>query len=213
MVTEDSSLIDRYVSWARMTDTATLTDAFYAVPRTASQAAIVDQARKELCNWFPRDTADDLLRRLADQVRCDRIDERALRSTASRGNAHWKQPATTVPAQEYWETYFQQNPHQAPRHRVYYSGDPNQAVANFLAEHGIGAIDSSDIDESLLRLNGNHVTDMRNDPRAKIGYTETMAAARAIIDAHFQVSVPETPTATTRWNSGALRAIRRFLGR
>lgn len=100
----------------------------------------------------------------------------------------WERAARTdhaVPAQEYWENYFNQYPEQRPKHIVYYDGNPTAAVYEFLQKNGIGKADTSEVDGPLLGFDDNHVVDMKNDPRANVGKEEIERIAMEIIDEYY----------------------------
>ena len=52
-------------------------------------------------------------------------------------NAHLKLAENTISSKEYWEAYFAEHPDEKPAHIIYYSGDPSEAVRDFLEENGI----------------------------------------------------------------------------
>ena len=103
-------------------------------------------------------------------------------------------PATDlIPAQEYWESKFQQHPESRPRHVVYYDGTPADAVVKFLIDHEIFIGDRRDMcrrtpqvelseEERLLGFSANHVSDMGSDPRANRGLEDLTTIGHELID-------------------------------
>ena len=101
-------------------------------------------------------------------------------------SANYKRAENTVTAKEYWETYFEQNPDQRPKHIVFYDGTPTTAIHEFQTRHNIGQADTSEKHGDLLGFDDRHVRDMREDPRANRGYDELVATAHRIIEEHYR---------------------------
>jgi hypothetical protein len=136
--------------------------------------------------------SDDLLSKLAEETFVDlhtySVDttEEQLIYLLKKVNAHWQRPKNTVTAKTYWERYFEKNSDQKPAHVVYYDGDPTIAVYQLLQEKNIGEADTSESDGKLLGFDDHHVDDMKNDPRANVGYDELVATAKKVIDKHYE---------------------------
>ena len=79
----------------------------------------------------------DLSEEQQEQMSRDEILDYSVRAYLSSHNADLKLAEDTVPAEEYWEQYFAENPEQRPAHIVYYDGDPSKAVREFLIQNGI----------------------------------------------------------------------------
>jgi hypothetical protein len=208
VVVKDAALIDRFVEWALLSDSAAIAAAFYAGQEpTADQAMLLAKAKDDLGTWFANDTADALIRFLAEKGRYGHVNERSARAIAKKERADWKQARNAIPAQVYWEQYFRERPDQQPKHIVYYNGDPTRAVSDFLGEHAIGRANATTDKGPLLGFDDNHVADMQTDPRAKTGYEEMITTARNIINDYYSPPVPEK----VRWRDAVLNAIRKFL--
>lgn len=98
-------------------------------------------------------------------------------------NLKFALPEKTVPAKEYWENYFSTHPDQKPKHIIYYNGNPTDAISEFLESENITPKKDN---PPLLGFDDNHVTDMKNDPRANPHYEETISMAKKLIDRHFK---------------------------
>lgn len=205
VVAKDETLIETFEEWASSTDVSALTAAFYS-GRDFSEATLLIRARQELNAWFPSDTVDALIQLLAEKVHWGIMGERSLRAIAKKARADWKQPENSIPAQVYWEEYFQTHPARQPKHIAYYQGDPSQAVSTFLRQHNIGYVDTSAAEGSLLGFDRNHIARMQDDPRANHGYAEMVAQAHRIIDVHYRVSASSNSV-----RAGVLHALQKFL--
>jgi hypothetical protein len=69
----------------------------------------------------------------------------------------YKKSENPIAAQAYWEKWFREHPGKKPNRIVYYDGDPNQAVVNFMADNSIVSdhdlqLDPYNTDNKLLRL-------------------------------------------------------------
>lgn len=87
-----------------------------------------------------------------------------------------------IPAKEYWEKLFEENPEKRPKHIHYYDGSPTNAVHSFLIDNKIGNADTSGQEGVLLGFDDNHVTNMDTDPTANSGYDDLIEQANLIID-------------------------------
>lgn len=110
-------------------------------------------------------------------------------------NGKLKLANDTVSAQEYWESYFKENPDQKPAHIIYYDEDnPNDALRNFMNANGITKKDGrSDLGFSENQeKNGSVVEDKLNAVFNKI-----RDEATELIDEFY-------PQDTIEWNSDGL---------
>lgn len=99
----------------------------------------------------------------------------------SKSGAQWKRAENTVPSKQYWENYFSNHPDQQPKHIVFYDGNPHTAVYEFQQKNGIGSADTAKKDGQLLGFEDHFVANMREDPRANIGYKELVTTGNKII--------------------------------
>lgn len=122
-------------------------------------------------------------------------------------NANMKRAQNAIPAREYWNNYFAQNPQLKPAHIVFYNGDPTTAVARFQRENHIGLADVTPTEGNLLGFSDRHVENMGEDPRANKGKNELLDTARALIAEHYAsqerqgetaASPPEQPALASR---------------
>ncbi len=67
-------------------------------------------------------------------------------------NAHLKLAENPINSKEYWEAYFAEHPDEKPAHVIYYSGDPSEAVRDFLKKNGI----SEELPHSYASINKNN---------------------------------------------------------
>lgn len=128
--------------------------------------------------------------------------EENLQAIVRDCGANWKRAENTIPSQQYWEDYFNKNPHLKPKHIQYYEGDPSAAVLRFQQENNIGKADTSQTEGKLLGFNDHLViliqtasglADSDQDPRAMNGYNELYATADKIIAEHYR-NGRNTPT-------------------
>lgn len=115
----------------------------------------------------------------------DSFNDELLKEVMESSCAHLKRAENTVPAKEYWEGFFAKNPDLRPKHIQYYDGDPTTAVLEFQQRNNIGRADTSETDGQLLGFDDHHVLDMKEDPRANVGYDELVATADKIIRDHY----------------------------
>jgi len=86
----------------------------------------------------------------------------------------------TIPAQQFWDKYFDANPESRPSKVVYYNGDPTQAFLNWKEENGLDKkSDSSDMGFPENRVDA-------LDDEATLGMEEFKARAVSVIDAYFE---------------------------
>lgn len=50
----------------------------------------------------------------------------------------FKKAEETISSEAFWTRYFEAHPEERPKHIVFYDGDPTEAVADLMEEHGIG---------------------------------------------------------------------------
>ena len=68
---------------------------------------------------------------------------------------------------------------------IFYDGDPTSAIHEFQQRNNIGRADVSTDEGKLLGFDDRHILDMREDPRAKVGYDELVEIAHRIITDHY----------------------------
>ena len=107
-----------------------------------------------------------------------------LASEVEDSKANYKRAEGAITAKEYWENYFIKHPDIAPKHIVFYDGDPTQAVNQFLRENKIGGADTSRINGALLGFDENHILDT-DDARANIGKEELERTAEEIVQQYY----------------------------
>ncbi len=130
--------------------------------------------------------------------------ERSIRDYLEDRSSTWKLAENPVPAEEYWEGYFQRHPEQKPAHIIYYDGSPSRAVRKTLEEAGIlselpvrydygrttqqeitGKGDSHERDGDWLGFEENHVVDEREDEILQGEHRRFNEMARKIIAEHY----------------------------
>ncbi|OGZ97328.1 MAG: hypothetical protein A3B34_02455 [Candidatus Sungbacteria bacterium RIFCSPLOWO2_01_FULL_54_21] len=114
----------------------------------------------------------------------DSKEDAALRQLKA-ANANWKLAENSILSKEYWERYFAQHPEQRPKHLIFYDGDPTSAIHKLQQGNNIGRADVSTDEGKLLGFDDRHITDIREDPRAKVGYDELVETAHRIITEHY----------------------------
>jgi hypothetical protein len=95
-------------------------------------------------------------------------------------NLLYEKPPQTVTAEEYWQDYFTKHSDKAPKHIVFYDGDPSEAVAQFKRDNQIEEKDEET--SSRLGFESNEVTDRMYDSRAWEGFQEIDSYAQEIIE-------------------------------
>ena len=123
------------------------------------------------------------------------LNDEILNNVVKESGAHWKRAENTVPAKEYWESYFQKNPTLRPKHIQYYDGSPTSAVYEFQQKNGIGAADTSKTEGNLLGFDDHHDTltetiggmsDENLNQKGMRGYKELVDTATKIIENHYK---------------------------
>lgn len=199
---ENTSLINSFVEWGKkLNDQSPVKQAFTAYKEERGYWKQEDlkgdyfiACSKELQDLgFSAVTSRGLANKLIEEMYVrESFDEEALKGIIEISGAHLKQAESTVPAKEYWESYFVKNPHLRPKHVQYYDADPTTAVFEFQQQNNIGRADTSKTDGQLLGFDDNHVLDMEKDPRANAGYDDLVATADKIITEHYKTPIPAT---------------------
>lgn len=101
-------------------------------------------------------------------------------------NGQYKRAENPVPAREYWEKYFRENPEKCPKHVIFYDGDPTYAVSRFLRVNNIGGADTSNEEGNLLGFDENLIEEEGKDPRANKGKEELQKTGEKIIRQHYE---------------------------
>lgn len=192
---EDTALANSFVEWGKkLDDQSPLKKAFSAYKDEGHYYR--QQDLKEDCFaafvrelnglGFATDSSAALASKLIGEMFWkDSFDEETLRGIMESSGAHLKRADNTVPAKQYWESFFAKNPGLRPKHIQYYDGDPTMAVSEFQQQNNIGRADTSKTDGQLLGFDDNHVLDMGKDPRANAGYDDLVATADKIIEEHY----------------------------
>lgn len=135
---------------------------------------------------FPEDVIHRLGRAVfSELVGWGEIPQENISELLETTSAIFKRPDNAIPAMDYWEKYFSENPQLRPANVHYYEGSPTQAVFALLQENEIGGADVSEEEGSLLGFEDNHVTDMSADPRANQGREILLDKANRRIDEIF----------------------------
>lgn len=110
------------------------------------------------------------------------IEKMAYGGEWDESSIFWKKAENRVRAEDYWESYFLQNPEQRPKHVVYYDGEPTQAVNDFLMAHEIYPKALGEDEDKFLGFEENHRPEYYSDPRifAGIDAVATKIEAAAI---------------------------------
>lgn len=189
---EDTALVSSFVEWGqKLTDKSPLKKLFL----TYTNEARYDARRgleKECFTAFVHEFEGmgfkiDASAALAHEVIetmfwKDSLDTEILQKIVRDSAANWKRAEKTVPAKEYWENFFTENPELHPKHIEYYNGDPTNAVLTFQQKNNIGRADTSGTDGQLLGFDDHYVLDPRSDSRANPGYDDLVSKANKIID-------------------------------
>lgn len=192
---EDTAMVSSFVEWGKkLDDQSPLKKAFssYKDERNYNR----QQDLKEDCFaafvgelqglGFATDSSAALASKLIGEMFYkDSFDEEALRGIMESSGARLKRAESTVPAKQYWESFFAKKPGLRPKHVQYYDGDPTTAVLKFQQQNNIGGADTSKTDGQLLGFDDHHVLDMEKDPRANVGYDDLVATAGKIIESHY----------------------------
>jgi hypothetical protein len=206
VMVEDEKLVSAFVAWATsLTEESPVVKAYkdYYDERDcwkqrSMEKDFVDVIRQEmLALGFCEDAADDLTHEVSCSLQAftyhgkldwgDATPEEAAKSRLRSASANWKRAENTISAKEYWEAYFEQHPDQKPNHLVFYNGRPTTAIYEFQTRHNIGQADTSEKEGDLLGFDDRYVRNMREDPRARHGYDELVAAAHRIIEEHYRL--------------------------
>ena len=99
--------------------------------------------------------------------------------------AKYKRAENTISAKDYWGKFFSENPDLKPKHVIYYSENPTNAIYRFQQENGIGSADTSKTEGQLLGFDDHHVVDVANDPRSNQGHQELIDLGVKIIKEHY----------------------------
>lgn len=206
VMVEDTNLVNSFVSWIKgLSEDSALSQAykkysyrdadeerreFLTVAYEEVQKLGIDpEAAAAIAN-------DNSLRnRLAQAKHGNEVPDEAWKDILGSSNANWKRPEQTIPAKQYWENYFVQNPHLKPKHIVYYDGDPTTAVYEFQQKNNIGRADTSGIEGELLGFD-DHLVELKGsgglsmiedqDPRSMAGYNELKEMGNKIITEHYK---------------------------
>ncbi|MFH2019632.1 MAG: hypothetical protein ABII80_03410, partial [bacterium] len=92
----------------------------------------------------------------------------------------------TISAKAYWDEFFLTNPTLKPKHVIYYSGSPTNAIHNLLRENNIGMENKPTSKEPLLGFDDHHLEDLANNQKALEGYQELIDSSNKIITEHFE---------------------------
>ncbi|MDD3532363.1 MAG: hypothetical protein PHR64_03360 [Candidatus Shapirobacteria bacterium] len=192
---ENTDLVASFVEWGKKLDAQSpLARAFAAYKKERDYYNQQDLEREcvttftqELINLgFEADASSLLTNRLMGEMhRKDSLDEEALQGIVRGAGAHFKMAERTIPARDYWENFFAENPDLRPKHVVYYDGSPTAAVFKFQQQNGIGKADTSEENGPLLGFDDHRVVNMGEDSRSNVGYEELLATANKIIDEHY----------------------------
>ncbi len=192
---EDTALASSFVEWGKkLDDQSPLKKAFSAYKD--ERHYFRQQDLKEDCFTafvdelqglgFANDASTALASKLIGEMFWrESFDDEMLKGMMEATGAHLKRAEDTVPAKEYWESYFAKNPDLRPRHVQYYDGDPTSAVLKFQQQNNIGRADTSKTEGQLLGFDDHHVLDMEKDPRTNAGYDDLVAKADKIIEDHY----------------------------
>ena len=89
-----------------------------------------------------------------------------------------------IPAQQYWESFFEKHPEQRPKHIIYYDGTPTDAVKHLLMQQDIGDPDMVPPEGKLLGFDDNLVLNS-TDEQVNIGKQEVIVTANKVIQRSF----------------------------
>lgn len=115
----------------------------------------------------------------------DELSDENLQAIIEKTNSHWKRAENPIPAKDYWERFFNENPQLRPKHIHYYDTNPSAAVYEFLQRNQIGKSDTSGTEGKLLGFDDHHISETEDDPRANMGYEELVQSANQIITDHY----------------------------
>lgn len=187
---KDDGLHDRFIQWGGDIEESIMD----LVRDYKEERHYYTQQRKEdevlyvLSNRFVElGFPEDVVKRLAyevlgDLLYLDKLPEGNAVDLLEKTSAHFVRAKNAIPAKEYWERLFKENPERRPKHVHYYGGRPTGAVFDFLVEKKIGNADTSGEEGLLLGFDDNHVLEMDTDPRANSGYDDLIEQANLIIE-------------------------------
>jgi len=124
---------------------------------------------------------------LLDRIRYEEslFSDQVVKDILEDSGALYLRPKETIPAKRFWQDWFAANPESAPKHVVFYDGDPTTSVFRFLASNGIGRADTSATHGKLLGFADRYVADMHTDPRAYRGQDELLEVSKKVIAKRF----------------------------
>lgn len=153
------------------------------------ERSLINSISKDLTQiGVPSDSASILAQSMMSEMHdleSETIDDEELTNAVKSSNALYVRAGNTIPAKQYWETFFEQHPESSPKHFVFYDGNPTQAVYDFLRDNGIGQANTATTEGKLLGFDDHYVEDMGTDPRANNGKAELRRMAEKIIKEHY----------------------------
>lgn len=198
VMVEDTALVGSFVEWGkklngesllRQTFNAMKEERNYYRQQELSEDCFAAFVHELQGLGFRTDASAALANKLIrDMYYREAYDDEVLQHVIKESGAQWKRAENTIPAKDYWESYFTQHPELRPKHVQYYDGDPTTAVLKFQQKNGIGRADTSKTDGQLLGFDDHHVTEMEKDPRSNVGYEELVATANKIIRDHYNAN-------------------------
>lgn len=196
LLIEDMSLVRKVVELPNsFSAVGRLTQKLITV-RSASDAWGVEEALDALREVIPEalrgvgmtdDTARTVAVALLDRFRYEEslFSEQVVKDVLEDSGALYLRPKETISAKRFWQDWFAANPESAPKHVVFYDGDPTTSVFRFLASNGIGRADTSETHGKLLGFADRYVADMHTDPRAYRGQDELLEVCKKVIAKRF----------------------------
>lgn len=198
VMVENTELIEKFMKWAEKLDDESqiikkarefYKERNYELSKTMSMG--LDRLCSEELRKMGFDQGStlailpDLVRDLIYWNKDTPIDK--FQDLISDSSARFKKAENVISVKNYWEKSFSEQPDLKPKHVVYYSGDPTNAIYKFQQENGIGDADTSKTEGKLLGFNDHHITDVENDPRANQGHDELVATGNKIIAEHYRI--------------------------
>ncbi len=196
---EDTALVSSFVKWGKKLDDqsplkkvllAYIDERHYDRQLDLKEACFAAFARELQGLGVTTDSSDALASKLIGEMvwRDSSFDDEELKEIIENSSAHLKRAENTVPAKQYWESFFAKNPGIRPKHIQYYDGNPTTAVFKFQQQNNIGRADTSKVEGNLLGFDDHHIVDMESDPRANKGYKELVDMGNKIIEEHYQIA-------------------------
>ena len=196
VMVENTELKDKFIEWAKGLDEnseAIQIARRYYEERNYNHQRSIEFSFRNLCVQelgklgFSRESISPMLSDLMGELIYWNKDTplEKFQDIINRSSAKYKRPENTIPAKDYWEKFFSENPGLRPKHVVYYDGDPTDAIYRLQQENGIGSADTSKVEAQLLGFDDHHIIDVRSDPRANKGHTELVELGNKIIKEHF----------------------------